>query len=82
MPTLNEALELISASALFEKDRVFYNIELKGVGTAELVSVEIESLSLRQFWFNDEFFQFSSLHSIHAELSAFKNIRSQIPFIR
>ena len=66
VPTLNEALELISASV---QKRIGVNIELKGVGTAELVSVEIER-------FNDLPILVSSFN--HAELSAFKNFAPAI----
>ena len=66
VPTLNEALELISASA---QKRVGVNIELKGVGTAELVSVELER-------FSDLPILVSSFN--HAELSAFKNLNPSI----
>jgi len=61
VPTLKEALELISATA---QKRIGVNIELKGVGTAELVSVELER-------FSDLPILVSSFN--HAELSAFKN---------
>ena len=66
VPILNEALELISASA---QKRVGVNIELKGVGTAELVSVELER-------FSDLPILVSSFN--HAELSAFKNLSPSI----
>ena len=66
MPTLNEVLELISAS---ERKRIGVNIELKGAGTAELVSVELER-------FTDLPILVSSFN--HAELSAFKNFAPAI----
>ena len=66
VPTLNEALELISASA---QKRIGVNVELKGVGTAELVSLELER-------FNDLPILVSSFN--HAELSAFKNFAPAI----
>ena len=66
MPTLNEALELISACA---QKKIGVNIELKGVGTAELVSVELER-------FTDLPILVSSFN--HAELSAFKNFAPAI----
>mgnify|MGYP005703711105 CR=1 FL=1 len=66
MPTLNEALELISASA---QKRIGVNIELKGAGTAELVSIELER-------FTDLPILVSSFN--HAELSAFKNFAPAI----
>ncbi len=66
VPTLNEALELISANA---QKRIGVNIELKGIGTAELVSIELER-------FNDLPILVSSFD--HAELSAFKNFAPSI----
>ena len=66
VPTLNEVLELISASA---QKRIGVNIELKGVGTAELVSVELER-------FTDLPILVSSFD--HAELSAFKTFAPAI----
>ena len=66
MPTLSEALELISATA---QKRIGVNIELKGVGTAGLVSVELER-------FSDLPILVSSFN--HAELSAFKNLSPSI----
>ena len=66
VPTLNEALELISTSA---QKRIGVNIELKGVGTAELVSVELER-------FSDLPILVSSFN--HAELGAFKNFAPAI----
>ena len=66
VPTLSEALELISASA---QKRIGVNIELKGVGTAELVSVELER-------FTDLPILVSSFN--HAELSAFKTFAPTI----
>ena len=66
VPTLNEALELISASS---QKRIGVNIELKGVGTAELVSLELER-------FSDLPILVSSFN--HAELSKFQALARDV----
>ena len=66
VPTLSEALDLISASA---QKRIGVNIELKGVGTAELVALELERFSHLPILV-------SSFN--HAELIAFKNFAPAI----
>ena len=66
VPTLDEALELISANA---QKRIGVNIELKGVGTAHPVSLKLQK-------FRDMPILVSSFN--HTELTAFQSLAPEV----